>query len=220
MQAQLAQVEKSIGEVRDAVNAVKGYLEAAEQASVEGRRDTLAAIYRTAQDTGQMTQALWDQIQGLEGALRRDVKLADNFLAHAVDKLEEGASGLVGSRLTWLEEAGRPLAPAVAAVADARRSLLQFSMLRLWWLAVVDDPSLASRQSQLLELLAELPDHTVEQARTEKVLAAAGKLRTHHRLLAPRKHKQVAHQVQLAQLEMHGLPWKIVDVRPVAELES
>ena len=220
MQAQLAQVEKSISEVRDAVNAVKGYLEAAEEASVEGRRDTLATVYRTAQETGQMTQSLWDQIQDLEAPLRRDVKLADRFLAEAVDKLEQGASGLVGSRLKWLEEAGGPLAAAVAGVADARRSLVQFSMLRLWWLAVVEDPTLASRQSQLFELLAELPDHTVEQARTEKVLAAAGELTTHHRVLAPRKHKHVASGVRYAQLEMHGLPWKIVDVRRAAELKS
>lgn len=220
MQAQLAQVEKSISEVRDAVNAVKGYLEAAEEASVEGRRETLATVYRTALETGQMTQALWDQIQDLEATLRRDVQLADSFLAKAVSELEQGASGLVGSRLKWLEEAGGPLTAAVADVADARRSLVQFSMLRLWWLAVVGDPTLASRQSQLLELLAELPDHTVEQARTEKVLASAGELKTHHRLLAPRKHKQVAPRVQLAQLEMHDLPWKIVDVRRMAELES
>ncbi|MCU1602170.1 MAG: hypothetical protein JWO22_2879 [Frankiales bacterium] len=220
MQAQLAQVEKSISEVRDAVNAVKGYLEAAEEASVEGRRGTLATVYRTAQETSQMTQPLWDQIQDLEAPLRRDVKLADRFLAKAVSELEQGAFGLVRSRLKWLEEAGGPLAAAVAGVADARRSLVQFSMLRLWWLAVVQDPTLASRQSQLLELLAELPDHTVEQARTEKVLAAAGELKTHHRVLAPRKHKQVASGVQHAQLEMHGLPWKIVDVRRTAELET
>ncbi len=221
MQAQLAQVEKSIGEVRDAVNAVKGYLEVAEQASVEGRRDTLATVYRTAVETGQMTQSLWDQIQGLEANLRRDVKLADRFLTEQVAMLEQqGASGLVGSRLKWLEDAGGPLAEAVAGVADARRSLVQFSMLRLWWLAVVQDPTLPSRQSQLRELLAELPDHADEQARAEHVLAAAGDLRVHHRVLAPRKHKQLAPEVQQAQLEMHELPWKIVDVRPTAELES
>lgn len=220
MQAQLAQVEKSISEVRDAVNAVKGYLEAAEQASVEGRRDTLATVYRTAHETGHMTQSLWDQIQDLEAPLRRDVKLADHFLAEAVGRLEHGASGLVGSRLKWLEEAGGPLAVAVAGVADARRSLVQFSILRLWWLAAIEDPTLASRQSQLLELLADLPDHSVEQARTEKVLAAAGELRTHHRVLAPRKHKHVASGVRHAQLEIHALPWEIVDVRRTAELES
>lgn len=219
MQAQLAQVEKSIGEVRDAVNAVQGYLEAAERASVEGRRDTLATVYRTAQESGQMTQSLWDQIQDLEAPLRRDVKLADRFLAEQVGKLEQGASGLVGSRLKWLEDAGGPLAAAVAGVADARRSLVQFSMLRLWWLAVVEDPTLPSRQSQLRELLAELPDHTDEQARIEKVLVAAGELRAHHRVLAPRKHKHVAPEVRHAQLEMQGLPWKIVDVRRAAELE-
>jgi hypothetical protein len=221
MQAQLAQVEKSISEVRDAVNAVKGYLEAAEQASVEGRRDTLTTVYRTAQETSRMTQSLWDQIQDLEAPLRRDVRLADRFLAEAVSELEQGASGLVGSRLKWLEEAaGGRLAAAVGGVADARRSLVQFSMLRLWWLAVVEDPTLASRQSQLRELLAELPNHSIEQARTEKVLAAAGELKTHHRVLAPRKHKQVAPRVQQAQREMQGLPWKIVDVRRMAELES
>lgn len=220
MQAQLAQVEKSIGEVRDAVNAVKGYLEAAEQASVEGRRDTLATVFRTAQETGRMTQPLWDQIQDLEGPLRRDVRLADRFLAEAIGELEQGASGLVGSRLTWLEEAADPLAVAVAGVADARRSLVQFSMLRLWWLAAEGDPTLASRQSQLRELLAGLPDHTVERARIEEVLAAAGELKTHHRVLAPRKHSQVASAVQRAQLEIQGLPWTIVDVRRMAELES
>jgi hypothetical protein len=220
MQAQLAQVEKSISEVRDAVNAVTGYLEAAEKASVEGRRETLTTVYRTAQETGQMTQSLWDQIQDLEAALRRDVKLADRFLTEEVSKLEQGASGLVGSRLKWLEEAGGPLGTAVGGVADARRSLVQFSMLRLWWLAVIEDPTLASRQSQLRELLADLPDHTLEQARTEKVLAAAGDLKTHHRVLAPRKHREVATGVHRAQLEMHELPWEIVDVRRTAELES
>ena len=220
MQAQLAQVEKSISEVRDVVNAVRGYLDSAERASVEGRRETLATVYRTAQESGQMTQSLWDQIQDLEATLRRDVKLADRFLEKELSTLELGASGLVGSRLKWLEEAGGPLAAAVAGVADARRSLVQFSMLRLWWLAVVDDPTLASRQSQLLELLADLPDHAVDQARTENVLAAAGDLKTHHRVLAPRKHKKVASGVEEAQLKMHELPWKIVDVRPSSLLES
>jgi hypothetical protein len=171
-------------------------------------------------ETGRMTQSLWDQIQDLEGPLRRDVKLADRHLAQAVSDLEVGVSGLVGSRLKWLEEAGHPLAAAVAGVADARRSLVQFSMLRLWWLAVVEDPTLASRQSQLRELLAELPDHAVEQARIEKVVTAVGELKTHHRVLAPRKHKQIAPEVQRAQQAMHGLPWKFVDVRRGAELES
>lgn len=219
MQAQLAQVEKSISEVRDAVNAVQGHLQASDQASVEGRRDTLATVYRTAQETGQMTQSLWDQIQDLEAPLRRDVRLADRYLGEEVSKLEHGASGLVSARLKWLEEAAAPLTAAVAGVADARRSLVQFSMLRLWWLAVVEDPTLSSRQVQLVELLAELPDHSVEQARTEKVLAAAGDLKTHHRVLAPRKHKQVASEVQRAQLQMSELPWKIVDIRSSAILE-
>ncbi|HVU60879.1 MAG TPA: hypothetical protein VHD58_04390 [Mycobacteriales bacterium] len=220
MQAQLARVERSIGEVRDSVNAIKGYLDAAEEASVEGRRDTLARVYRTALETGQMTQSLWDQIQDLEAPLRRDVMLADRFLAEAVSELEQGASGFVGPRLKWLDQAGEPVASAVAGVADARRSLLQFSILRLWWLAAVGDPTLASRQSQLRELLAEIPDHAGERARTEKVLAAAGDLKTHHRVLAPRKHKLVASGVEQAQFRIRSLPWSIVDVRRMAELDS
>lgn len=219
MQQQLARVERSISEVRDAVDAVKGYLEAAEQASVEGRRDTLATVYRTAQETGQMTQALWDQIQDLEASLRRDVKLADRALAQAVRELEQAAPGFVGSRLEWLESACSPVAAAVAGVADARRSLVQFSILRLWWLAVADDPTLASRQSQLRELLAELPDHAAEQARAEKALAEVGELKTHHRVLAPRKHKQVASGVRHAKREMQALPWTLADVRRIAALE-
>jgi hypothetical protein len=218
MQQQLARVEKSISEVRDAVDAVKGHLEAAEQASVEGRRDTLATVYRTARETGRRTQSLWDQIQDLEASLRRDVTLADRALAQAVSELEQAAPGLVRSRLEWLESACRPVAAAVAGVADARRSLVQFSILRLWWLAVADDPTLASRQSQLRELLAELPDHAAEQARAEKALAEVGELKTHHRVLAPRKHRQVASGVHHAQLEINGLPWKIVDVRRMTEL--
>jgi hypothetical protein len=220
MQAQLAQVEKSIAEVRDGVNAVRGYLEGSEVASVLGRRNTLAEVYRTAQETGQMTQSLWDQIQDLEAFLRRDVSMADHALARAVDRLDGGATGLVGSRLKWLDQAGGPIAEAVAGVADARRSLVQFSVLRLWWLAVVDDPTLASRQTQLRELLEALPDHSVEQARTEEVLAAVGGLRTHHRILAPRKHKEVADGVQQVQIEMHGLPWTILNVAPAVELEA
>lgn len=72
------------------------------------------------------------------------------------------------------------LAAAVAGVADARRSLVQFSMSRLWWLVMTDAPTLVSMPSQLRELLAELPDHSVEQARTEKVVVAAGLLKLHH----------------------------------------
>ncbi|HEU0130107.1 MAG TPA: hypothetical protein VFQ85_03855 [Mycobacteriales bacterium] len=219
MQQQLARVEKSISEVRDAVDAVKGYLEAAQRAAVEGRRATLATVYRTAQETGRMTQSLWDQIQDLESTLIADAKLADRALAQAVSELEQAAPGLVGSRLKWLEDACSPVAAAVAGVADARRSLVQFSMLRLWWLAVVDDPTLASRQSQLRELLAELPDHAAEQARAEKALAEVGELKTHHRVLAPRKHKQVASRVGHAQREMQDLPWKLADVRRIAALE-
>jgi hypothetical protein len=220
MQAQLAQVEKAIAEVRDGVNAIRGYLEEAEEASVLGRRNTLAEVYQTAQETGQMTQALWDQIQDLEALLRRDVSMADHALARAVERLDGSATGLVGTRLKWLEEAGGPIAEAVAGVADARRSLVQFSVLRLWWLAVVDDPTLASRQAQLRELLQGLPDHSVEQARTDGVLAAVGDLRTHHRVLAPRKHREVAGGVQKVQVEMRGLPWRILNVAPELEVEA
>jgi hypothetical protein len=219
MQAQLAQVEKSIAEVRDGVNAVRGYLEESEEASVLGRRNTLAEVYRTAHETGQMTQALWDQIQDMEALLRRDVQMADRVLARAVAKLDGGATGLVGARLKWLDQAGGPIAEAVAGVADARRSLVQFSVLRLWWLAAADDPTLASRQAQLRELLEGLPDHSVEQARTEEVLAAVAGLRTHHRILAPRKHKEVAGGVEKVQIELHGLPWRILNVAPAIELE-
>lgn len=219
MQAQLAQVERTIGEVRDAVNAVKGHIEAAREADVLGRRRTLASVYRTAQETGKMTPALWNQIQGLEPDLQSDVTFADRFLAQTVGELEQGAVGRVGPRLKWLDEVGAKISSAVAGAADARRSLVQFSILRLWWLAVIEDPSLASRESELRELLAELPDHADERTRTERVLGAAGHVKVRHRLLAPRRHKEVAPTAQRAELEMHELPWSLVDVQRLAELE-
>ncbi|MCX6395917.1 MAG: hypothetical protein NTV23_05485 [Propionibacteriales bacterium] len=220
MQAQLAEVEKAISEVRDSVNAVRGYLEAAERASVEGRRQTISTVYRTASEAGEMTQSLWDQINGLESDLRRDVRLADENLAVQVTKLQDGASGLVGPRLRWLQDASGPIAGAVAGVADARRALVQFSMLRLWWLAVTGDPTLTSRQNQLRELLAELPAHDDERERVAAALMSAGRINLGHRVLAPRKHKTVGSEVESALDELVHLPWAVVDVQRTAELEN
>lgn len=212
LQAQLAAIEKSIAEVRDTVNAIQGYLEEAERASVEARRQVLGEVYRTARETGQMTQSLWDQIQHLEDPLRRDVIMADGHLGKTVTKVEQGASGSVSSRLKWLEEVDEPLAAAVGGVADARRSLIQFSILRLWWLSVSGDPALASRQGQLKQMLAALPDHVLEKDRVDKVLESVGELKVVHRMVAPRKHKLVAPEIRETQLAMLALPWTAVDV--------
>ena len=167
-----------------------------------------------------MTQALWDQIQHLEPQLFADVSSADREVDRAVQVLAEQDSRGVGGRLRWLDETAPQLAGVVAAAAEARRSLVQFSMLRLWWLAVCDDPSLASRQAQMREQLESLPSHSQARQQVEALVAEVSRLRRHYKVSAPRKHKQLAPSAEQARTNLEALPWTALDIARTAELAS
>lgn len=220
MQAQLANVEKAIASMSVVVDNMWAHLRHAEIDALEARRRILASVYRTASETGQMTQALWDQIQHLEPQLLADVSSADREVDRAVQVLAEQDSRGVGGRLRWLDETAPQLAGAVAAAAEARRSLVQFSMLRLWWLAVCDDPSLASRQAQMREQLESLPSHTQARQQVEALVAEVSRLRRHDKFSAPRKHKQLAPNAEQARADLEALPWSALDIARTAELTS
>jgi hypothetical protein len=220
MQAQLAQVEKSIGEVRDVALAIRGHLEEHERAEVEGRRASLASAYRTAMDAGEMTQGIWDGIQHLEDLLGKDIAIADRRLAEAVRTFTGSREARVSKRLTWMNDAGEPVAAALASVADARRAFIQFSVLRLWWLAVSDDSSLASRQAQLGEAIAALPDHVAACDAVQAAVQGAVETSRLQRIAAPRKHRELQPHAADAELRMVSLPWQVVDIDHAPELEE
>ena len=220
MQGQLANVEKAIASMSAVVHNMWAHLRDSEIDALEARRRILASVYRTASDTGQMTQALWDQIQNLEPQLLADVSSADREVDRAVQALSEQDSRGVGGRLRWLDESAPRLAGAVAAAAEARRSLVQFSMLRLWWLAVCDDPSLASRQDQMSEQLETLPSHTHARQQVEALVAEVSRLRRHHKISAPRKHKRLAPSAEQARTDLEALPWTALDIARTAELTA
>ncbi len=68
------------------------------------------------------------------------------------------------------------------------------------------------------EQLEMLPSHTHARQQVEELVAEVSRLRRHHKISAPRKHKQLASSAEQARADLEALPWTALDIARTAEL--
>lgn len=152
MQAQLAAIEKAIAEVAASVRQVQQTLNVAITAKRTAIASVLAQDYRVARETGQLTQAVWDQIANMELAVEEGVVVARGNLDRLLDGLSKGGTS---ERRKHLDEIQAELLDAIEGVLLAEQSQMQFYALRLWWLSSSVDKSLPAYERVFREAVAQ-----------------------------------------------------------------
>ena len=153
MQAQMAAIEKKLQEVLDGVRDLQASIDRHEQAQLDGMDRTLNDIYQGARTSGVLTQAAWDQLAPLRKFIDEHHANAELKVKALVDDLAKQKS--TGDRRGWFRTYGPKLEKALAQLAQAERSLIQFEALRTWWLALTDDAAAGHYAEQLRARLDE-----------------------------------------------------------------
>jgi hypothetical protein len=153
MQAQMAAIEKKLQEVLDGVRDIQASIDRHEQAQLDGMERTLNDIYQGARTSGVLTQAAWDQLAPLRKFIDEHHVNAELKVKALVEELAKQKS--TGDRRGWFRNNGPKLEKALAQLAQAERSLIQFEALRAWWLALTDDASAGHYAEQLRSRLDE-----------------------------------------------------------------
>jgi hypothetical protein len=153
MQAQMAAIEKKLEEVLDGVRDIQASIDRHEQAQLDGMERTLNDIYQGARTSGVLTQSAWDQLAPLRKFIDEHHVNAELKVKALVEELTRQKS--TGDRRGWLRTNGPKLEKALAQLAQAERSLIQFEALRAWWLALTDDASAGHYAEQLRTRLDE-----------------------------------------------------------------
>lgn len=153
MQAQMAAIEKKLQEVLHGVRDLQASIDRHEQAQLDGMDRTLNDIYQGARTSGVLTQAAWDQLAPLRKFIDEHHANAELKVKALVDDLAKQKS--TGDRRGWFRTNGPKLEKALAQLAQAERSLIQFEALRAWWLALTDDAAAGHYAEQLRARLDE-----------------------------------------------------------------
>lgn len=152
LQAQLASLERAIGEVSSQVSAVHRALDARRQADERATRTVVLEVYAAARQTGTLTSAMWDQIAPLAQTTHRHHELACVEMEQAIDDLHVLAYGRIKDRrseLQYLADGGAER--LFGRLRESRQTLAQFQALRLWYLLENGDRSALTFQEFLRE---------------------------------------------------------------------
>jgi hypothetical protein len=170
MQAQLDRIEKQLGQIQAGVSEIQRTLDS-QQASNRAALDQLfAEIYRTAHHTGQLTPAQWDQIAPhiKETYALREMTVRD--LQHLQRKLL-ALPKQAKERSAELRQLSAEFDGLVVRLDSDDRRVGQAQSLRLWHLAVQQDPSLPAT---LADTRAQVEQRLQSRAQLlEQVQAAA-----------------------------------------------
>jgi hypothetical protein len=155
LQAQLDRIEKQLTTISELVGSVQRQQLREWHSEARGAQDQLAEVYRTARSVETLSEMNWRQIESSGILLRK-------HLLHDIDRLREAITTLEDvARDRTLRGRDRRLTNSVeillasgAALEDSSRSWVQFSTLRLWRMAVVDDPTLESYREELAAYIA------------------------------------------------------------------
>ena len=140
MQAQLAAIEKSIASVSEDVSRVQLTLDIQAASRIRGVSEALQDLYESASATGIMTEATWSQVAPLGAQAFTNRDYADRRLRALLEDLGDRKS--TADRRSWFKKYQPELIDAMLELDEAERSVIQFTILRLWWLNVTNDPAL------------------------------------------------------------------------------
>lgn len=216
MQAQLDRIERQLSTITQGVEEVHREQMREWHARTLGAQDALREVYGTATRTGELTQANWAQIAGLNADLRTQIHGDRDRLASAVAELEALAKSTdVSQRVKEVERKLATVTNAHAALRESSRAWAQFSTLRLWHLTVVEDPTLAAYRSDLEQLISSIHNELEPlRERTENALRQLPDATWKSRLLSPFDARKLPNASVGSQAVLGNVSWLPFEVEP------
>lgn len=173
MQAQLAAIERAIADVAEDVREIQATLDITAMSKQDAVSRVLHEAYAVARDTGELSQAAWDQIAPMRLSVEEKLAYAERNLDHLLSNLERQDG--TGDRVHWLEKNKGRLRTALWLVYESERTEMQFHALRLWWAASTADQSLPAYQENLGVLVEQLDQRRIARSkRVKRALKDAG----------------------------------------------
>jgi hypothetical protein len=152
MQAQLAAIERAVAELGHQVAQVREMLAISATAERVAVATVLMSTYQASSAAGVLSQGAWDQVASMAVTVEKVTEQARRDLDRLLDDL--AAQRSTKARRSWMEKNRKALILALESVAQAERSRLQYSALRLWWLSATGDPLLEPYTDQMHQLIA------------------------------------------------------------------
>ncbi|MFG2821576.1 hypothetical protein ACGFX4_19360 [Kitasatospora sp. NPDC048365] len=216
LQAQLDRIEKQLTTVSEQIGSVQRKQVREWHSEARAAQLQLAEVYRTARSAGTLTGMNWRQIES-SGILLRKHRLHDvEQLRDAISALEEVARDqTLRDRERSLTGAVDAIVAARAALEESSRSWVQFSALRLWRMALVDDPTLEPYRAELAEDIArqaETLDPLIERARA--AIRQVADFRWWHRVRSPLVARRLPAKVEAAVAEVTAIDWTPLRLEP------
>jgi hypothetical protein len=204
LQAQLGRIESALENVSRDVAGLKRTLEIKEAAERQAVTAVLAESYRAAGAAGALTETNWQQVASLGHVIRGQL-VADRIrLDDAVRDLRSLSRESPRNRRERLDGVCDSVVAAHASVVRSSASWVQFSSLRLWRLAVTDDPSLGAYEAELRSFLDDSRTIRHGLRRSE---AALRDVETFSRRLHPLVARRLPDAVAGARARIQGLDW-------------
>jgi hypothetical protein len=141
MQAQLDRIEKALAEVQSSIEEVQVELEDQHRSSSRGAAELLGETYRAARNTGQLTQAQWDQLAPMAHTVYALRQQSLARLQRVVEQVET-LQGKAKDRRKQLQFFEDRISGLVSGLDAADRVTAQFQILRLWHMSCSGDPAL------------------------------------------------------------------------------
>ena len=179
-QAQLARIEASLTTISNQLARAEARTQVDDHADRVALQQSLVEVYETATQTGELTVANWNQVAGLGKAIRMRIQQDEAAIAVAIAELEDAArKRRTTERLDALIAPPGASGPSVGGVQRAvenltasRRAWTQYSLLRLWHLFVIADPTAAAYEERLRAELGGDVDLSALQARASAAVDA------------------------------------------------
>jgi len=184
MQAQLAALERSLARMAEDVRRIQETLSIQSTSRLMGTAEILQDVYRSANATGMLTRSSWEQVAPLGVHVFTNRDYSARHLQRLLDELH-GLTSFADKR-RWFERNEVLFIEAMCQLEEAERAVIQYSVLRLWWLMRTADPGLSHYMEDLNSRLIVRMDRkrTVDE-NVKEVLAATANTTWLDRLVSP-----------------------------------
>ncbi|MFP3714715.1 hypothetical protein [Puerhibacterium sp. TATVAM-FAB25] len=234
VQAQLERVEKQLTALSEQIADVHCELLTQWDAKARAAEALLAQTYRTAGLAETLSVTNWGRVESAGLEILAHFYKDNDELAKAVSQLERLASSRsLKHREMQIEKRTAAVVAAHRALARSSKSWVQYSMLTIWRMAVLEDPSLEPHRLDL-EHFIDQQAATIEQLaqRTDTAIRQLGDFRWWRSVQHPVSRTRLpamvssalskAAQIKWAPLQMHAAPAQLngTPVQPATAHDS
>lgn len=209
LQAQLDRIEKQLTTISQQLANIQRQQLREWNSETYATQDVLAEVYRTAKITETLSETNWGQIESSGILIRTHLRHDIENLREAITDLEDVARGrTLRGREQRLADSVDVLLTSGAALENSSRCWVQYSVLRLWRMTVVDDPTLEAYREELAAYItwqATTLDPLIAQA--DAAISQVADFRWWHRAWNPIASRRLPAKVEAALAAVRSVDW-------------